>query len=116
MLPSTPNILLGTNFRLNTHSEFSLSNRKHVSKSVLDSRENLLKEFKRFALHLKMFIDNGRKENIGCISSFKEFTFVVEMRQVWSSENLRELLYSYVRKEKSHREERGQSLDFRITD
>lgn len=45
MLPSTPNILLGTNFRLNTHSEFSLSNRKHVSKSVLDSRENLLKEF-----------------------------------------------------------------------
>ena len=58
-----------------------------------------------------MFIDNGRKENIGCISSFKEFTFVVEMRQVWSSENLRELLYSYVRKEKSHREERGQSLD-----
>lgn len=45
MLPSTPNILLGTNFRLNTHSEFSLSNRKHVSKLVLDSRENLLKEF-----------------------------------------------------------------------
>lgn len=45
MLPSTPNILLGTNFRLNTHSEFSLSSRKHVSKLVLDSRENLLKEF-----------------------------------------------------------------------
>ena len=45
MLASTPNILLGTNFRLNTDSEVSLSNRKRISKSVLDSRENLLREF-----------------------------------------------------------------------
>ena len=44
MLPSTPNVLLGTNFRLNTDSEVNLSNGKRISKSVLDSRENL-KEF-----------------------------------------------------------------------